>query len=235
MSYPDDGGIREEAIEVREDLFLGNDINCAEAIIEEENLGVLCQSSRDRQALLLAPGEVNAPFPERCFKATRQASDVIGQARCFEKAVNLCIARRSIEEYVAADSFGKEKGALLDKSDDCAQFFVRVTPNIPSVKEDLALKQAFIASEYLEECCLATADCAGDADAGTRGYLDGESLDRRIRCVGVAELEVAYRKDSSALERGVHGVRSHSLKSWCGWGGQHCADAGETCATTLPL
>ncbi len=69
----DDAGATDQCVaETLEDAGLGMRVNRAQRIIQDENRRLLRQGPGNRRALLLPPGQVDAPFAQHGLVAVRQ-------------------------------------------------------------------------------------------------------------------------------------------------------------------
>ena len=147
------------------DRFFRLGVDAARRFVEDQDLGIIEQSTRDRDPLLLAPGKAGASFAQPGVVAERRADDKVvclrgAGGRDRVQAVGI----RPTVDQVVADRAAEQKRLLKHDADVLPQIGRRQVADIHAVEQHAAGVDVIKSADQIDERRLAAAAVTDDAD-----------------------------------------------------------------------
>ena len=141
-------------------------IQCAGRFIQNQNLRIFKQRSRNSDSLTLTAGNPDATLANAGIQSFGKTADKLIQAGFFECLPDLCIVDvfiRVTERHIFADGGIDHENRLGNVADIFQPGFVMI-PNLHAVCEDMSLLNRQQPQHNIHNRCLACAGCPHNAD-----------------------------------------------------------------------
>lgn len=139
-------------------LAVGREVEGAERVVEDKDLGPAGDGAAHGQALALAARDVPPALLDGGVKAALHALDEVGRLGHRERGAHVVardlVVRLAVGD-VARDGALEERGRLRDVADAAVELLERVAAHVAAVDEDLALRGVEEAVDELDEGRLA--------------------------------------------------------------------------------
>ena len=222
------GPRRRVVAEVAHDLRLRRRVERGRRLVEADHGRVLEHGARERDALLLAPGELEPPLADDRVEAVRQRVEQRRQVRRARRGLDGGVGRARVAVAdVLADGRVEERRVLGHDADGVPQVADVVVPDVAAADGHAAAVDVVEAEEEPQERRLAAARRAHDGHGLARFDLEGQAVDdfagglvgerhvveddRRRRADDPLALVAAPRRHGARLlvQQLEHGVHVH--------------------------
>ena len=201
-----DGGLARPGIpEVLEDGGLGLGIDGGDGIVQDQDGGLLHQSTGDGDALLLAAGDGDAALAQHGLIAQLELGNIavhVRQLRCVDDGVPLVGV--GSEGDVGGDGVGEEEIILGHVGTARTDIVDGNGVDIPAIDKNRAVGDVVGPQEQVHQGGLACAGLAHQTDVLARMDRKGHILQGVVVGVGIAEGQAAEFDVTAHIGQGLH-------------------------------
>ena len=180
---------------------VGGKVQCACAVVQDEDFRLAHQCPGDGQALLLPAGKVFAALQNHAVQSVRHLADKGRCLRCFQRLPDLLIGGVLLAPlHVLAQRAGKEHRPLRHNTHLAAQLLHRVVAHVHAVHLDAALADLVKAGNEVDQRRFAAAGAADDAQRLAARNGEGDVAERIGARVRVSKADRVKRNLRAALD-----------------------------------
>ena len=187
-------------------------VECAEAVVQNEDFRISDKSPRDGETLTLASGEIAASLLDRLVEPACLAADDFRCLRDLEGFPEFLVGGISVRpQKVLADRALKELGFLHDDVDIAAKFIPPEFCDRTAEEKYTAFRGVIEAGDQADQGGLAAAGPADDADRLTLFCSEGDLRDALVARTRIGETDMVKADGFGAVrERPVSIFKFHS-------------------------